>query len=126
MERYESESGGVWNLPELRAAGPPSGRGPVERIPLHQGRGSTVNLVRVLAPHGVPTEMHREHDEIMHILEGEGEFRIGDRVVPVKPGDVIVAPAGTPHGAKTGGLVLLSVFAPGQDMTNFDRVLVEE
>ena len=62
----------------------------------------------------------------MHVLEGEGEFRIGDRVVRVKPGDVIVAPAGTPHGTKTGGLVLLSVFAPGQDMANLDRVVVEE
>ncbi len=118
--------GGVWNLRELRAADQPVSRGPVVRIPLHQGRGSTVNLVRVLAPNGVPTEMHRDHDEIMHVLEGEGEFRIADRVVHVRPGDVIVAPAGTPHGAKRGGLVLLSVFAPGQDMANFDRVVVEE
>ena len=125
MMRTGSESGGVWDLRELRAADPPAGSGPVVRVPLHRGRGSTVNLVRVLAPTGVPTEMHREHDEIMHVLEGEGEFRIGDRVVPVKPGDVIVAPSGTPHGAKTGGLVLLSIFAPGQDMTNFDRVVVE-
>ena len=29
--------------------------------------------------------MHSDHDEIMHFLEGEGEFRIGDEVARVKP-----------------------------------------
>ncbi len=45
---------------------------------------------------------------------------------PLSPGDVVIAPAGTPHGAKSGGLVLLSVFGPGQDPASWDRVQVEE
>ena len=108
------QAGGVWNLKELKAANPLAPDEAVKRTPLRWGGHSTV-----------PTEMHEEHDEIMHIMEGEGEFRIGDRVVQVKPGDVVIAPAGTPHGAKSGGLVLLSVFGPGQDPANWDRVQVE-
>ena len=107
------QRGGVWNLQELKAANPLSPDEAVKRTPLRWGGNSTV-------------EMHTEHDEIMHILKGEGEFRIGERVVGVKPGDVVIAPAGTHHGAKTGGLVLLSIFAPGQDPANWDRVAVED
>jgi mannose-6-phosphate isomerase-like protein (cupin superfamily) len=120
------QPGGVWNLQELKEANPLSPDEPVKRTPLRWGGNSTVNLVQIQAPDGVPTEMHTDHDEIMHVLEGEGEFRIGDRVVRVKPGDVVIAPAGTPHGAKSGGLVLLSVFGPGQDPAHWDRVQVEE
>ena len=120
------QPGGVWNLQELKATNPLAPGEAVKRTPLRSGGNSTVNLVQIQAVGGVPTEMHAEHDEIMHILEGEGEFRIGDRVVRVKPGDVVIAPAGTPHGAKSGGLVLLSVFGPGQDPKHWDRVQVEE
>ena len=117
---------GIWNVRELKAANPPAPGEQVKWAFFHQGQYSTTNLVQIVDVAGLKRHIHREHDEIIQIVEGEGEFRVGDRVERVKPGDVIVAPAGTPHGAKTGGLVLLSVFAPGQDMTNFDRVVVEE
>jgi len=44
---------------------------------------------------------HRHHiiEEAMVILEGEGEYRYGETVYPVKPGDVIAAPAGAQEAA---------------------------
>ena len=32
------------------------------------------------------------------ILEGKGTIWLGDKEVPVKPGDLVIIPHGTPHG----------------------------
>ncbi len=40
--------------------------------------------------------MHRHHarDELFFILEGEGVTRLDDQTLPIRPGDLIAAPAG--------------------------------
>ena len=60
------------------------------------------------------------------MVEGAGAFRLGDDVREVKPGDVIVAPAGTVHGPTpdSPAFVFLSVFAPEFDPANPDREFV--
>jgi len=40
---------------------------------------------------------HRHHvmDELFYVIAGEGEYRWGEERLPVKPGDLVAAPAGT-------------------------------
>jgi mannose-6-phosphate isomerase-like protein (cupin superfamily) len=46
----------------------------------------------------VPKHLHPNTNEIQFILEGTGTVWLGDKEVPVKAGDLIVIPKGTPHG----------------------------
>jgi len=44
----------------------------------------------------VPLHLHT-YDEVGVAQEGTLEFQVGDQTLTVKPGDVVVIPAGTPH-----------------------------
>ena len=41
-----------------------------------------------------PRHSHRNNEEMFVILEGAGEYQLGDAIWPVQAGDVIAAPAG--------------------------------
>ncbi len=41
-----------------------------------------------------PYHRHHGNDELFFVLSGSGEYRVGDRRVPIKAGDCIGAPAG--------------------------------
>jgi len=59
---------------------------------------------------------HAGMDKVYHVLEGEGVFLLEGRALPMRAGDLLVAPEGVPHGVhNTGGgrLVVLAVLAPG-------------
>jgi mannose-6-phosphate isomerase-like protein (cupin superfamily) len=45
-------------------------------------------------------------DRIYYIMEGEGEFIINEKAVPVKAGDVIIVPKNTPYDYRNKGKVL--------------------
>ena len=58
---------------------------------------------------------HGGADKIYYVLEGEGDFTIGDEQRIAKQGMLIVAPAGIPHGVTNNGperLSLLVTIAP--------------
>src|SRR3954452_21869206 len=58
-------------------------------------RPSQTALIERSAPEGaMPPLYRREEDETYRVLEGEVTFFIDDDVVPARPGDVVVAPAG--------------------------------
>jgi uncharacterized cupin superfamily protein len=48
---------------------------------------------------GCPFHNHHIEEELFVILSGEGEYRFGPDRYPVKPGDVLGAPAGGPETA---------------------------
>lgn len=48
---------------------------------------------------GCPFHNHLVEEELFVILSGEGEYRFGPNRYPVKPGDVLGAPAGGPETA---------------------------
>lgn len=59
--------------------------------------------------------MHGPQDKFYFVLEGEGEFQVGDETRPGGPGMAVWAPAGVDHGVINRGsrrLVLLVGIAP--------------
>jgi len=53
--------------------------------------------VHVVPPGKRAFPFHRHHvaDELFFIVSGEGEYRWGNKVFPLRPGDIVAAPAGT-------------------------------
>src|ERR1041384_2492708 len=67
-----------------------------------------------------PGQIHRLHshaamDKLYYVLEGEGMFLLDGRDLPMRAGDLLVAPDGVPHGVSNNGaarLLVLAVLAP--------------
>ena len=67
-----------------------------------------------------PGQQHALHahaglDKVYQVLEGQGEFLLEDRSIPMEAGVMLVAPQGVPHGVRntgSGRLVVLAILAP--------------
>jgi mannose-6-phosphate isomerase-like protein (cupin superfamily) len=58
---------------------------------------------------------HADMDKVYSVVEGEGVFLLDDRELPMRAGDLLVAPEGIPHGVRntgTGRLLVLAILAP--------------
>jgi mannose-6-phosphate isomerase-like protein (cupin superfamily)/DNA-directed RNA polymerase subunit RPC12/RpoP len=58
---------------------------------------------------------HPASDELFYIVEGRGQFTVGDNQVMVDSGSVIYGPAGVPHGLVNSGdtgIVMTSLQSP--------------
>jgi mannose-6-phosphate isomerase-like protein (cupin superfamily) len=58
---------------------------------------------------------HTNMDKVYSVVEGEGVFLLEDRELPMKAGDLLVAPEGVPHGIRNTGaqrLLVLAILAP--------------
>ncbi len=67
---------------------------------------------------------HAVEEEIVYVVSGRGETRIGDDVYPLEPGMAVFTEPGVPHGVKTLGdepLVLISVFSPPVKPGAYDK-----
>jgi uncharacterized cupin superfamily protein len=53
--------------------------------------------VHIVPPGKKAFPFHRHHvqDELFFVVSGEGEYRFGEKIVPVRRGDIVAAPAGT-------------------------------
>jgi quercetin dioxygenase-like cupin family protein len=59
---------------------------------------------------------HAGMDKVYHVLAGEGVFLLDGSELPMRAGDLLVAPDGVPHGVRNTSaarLVVLVVLAPG-------------
>jgi quercetin dioxygenase-like cupin family protein len=74
-----------------------------------------------------PKHIHVTHDEIGYVLAGTGSVTIGEETRTVRPGDVWIIPANTPHGADFGDepVRVLFISSPIDDPDNQDRVWVD-
>jgi quercetin dioxygenase-like cupin family protein len=67
-----------------------------------------------------PGQMHALHshpgmDKLYLVVEGEGTFLLDGQELPMRSGDLLVAPQGVAHGIRNGGaerLLVLAVLAP--------------
>jgi mannose-6-phosphate isomerase-like protein (cupin superfamily) len=57
---------------------------------------------------------HADANEVQYVVEGTGSEWLGDKVVQLKPGDLLIIPKGTPHGGLTDGVKLMSFKTPPQ------------
>lgn len=58
---------------------------------------------------------HAGMDKVYSVVEGEGVFLLDGRELPMRGGDLLVAPEGVPHGVRNTGagrLLVLAILAP--------------
>ena len=58
---------------------------------------------------------HAGQDKAYLVVEGTGQFLLDGRAVPMRAGDLLVAPEGVPHGVRNTGserLLVLAILAP--------------
>ena len=58
---------------------------------------------------------HAGQDKVYQVIEGEGLFLLEGRELPMKAGDLLVAPEGVPHGVRNNSgsrLLVLAILAP--------------
>ena len=58
---------------------------------------------------------HAGMDKVYSVVEGEGLFLLEGQELPMRTGDLLVAPEGVPHGVRNTGqgrLLVLAILAP--------------
>ncbi|MBV9521723.1 MAG: cupin domain-containing protein [Alphaproteobacteria bacterium] len=73
------------------------------RLPLPEGRRSAEILregdveIRFYAPKGHDPQTPHDQDEFYVVAAGHGNFRVGEKVTPFAPGDLLFVPARAEH-----------------------------
>jgi mannose-6-phosphate isomerase-like protein (cupin superfamily) len=93
-----------------------------EYSPLKMGKSTIFESSRLLvglnafeAGQSHALHAHQGMDKVYSVVEGEGVFLLENRELPMRAGDLLVAPEGVPHGVKntgTGRLLVLAILAP--------------
>ena len=114
--------GNVWGLKEILTQNPISPGESVKRIPISEEEHFTVFLLQAQPNQRPYLHIHENHDELVYIIEGEGQFVIGDATKKVKLGDLLFFPKGTVHGPNIPVRgVRLSIYIPYFDPQKPDR-----
>lgn len=90
-----------------------------------RGQSASVNVWQLTSE--MPPHLHREHEEVIVVRSGRARARIGDQTIELGPGDAVLVPRDTVHGARVISeepMVGFSVFAPAFD--GKDRVPAPE
>ncbi len=70
------------------------------------------------------THKHDHEEEIIYVISGRGETKVGDQVLPLEPGVAVFTEPGLEHGVHNTGsepLVLVSVFSPPVRPGSYDK-----
>ena len=92
---------------------------PVKRMFICDMESMTANIA---SSSGDGSKLHTQpdHDEIVIVIDGEAEFKVGDEVYRVGPGDFVFIPRNTLHGRVrtiTDSMSALSIYSPFFDRT---------
>lgn len=67
--------------------------------------------------------LHADANEIQIVISGSGTEWLGDKQVALKPGMMLVIPAGTPHAGTTDpNLKIIAIKTPPQSPTDIHPV----
>lgn len=72
-------------------------------------------VVRLEPGKGHERHTHPDSDEVLYVVDGNGEQEIDDETQDISAGDMLYIPKGTPHGTVNTSwetLTLLAVYAP--------------
>ena len=72
-----------------------------------------------------PPHIHRRHEEVIYVLEGEMAFPVGDQTIRLGPSAAFVTPTGLPHTFSNGGdgrLRFLLTISPASHLGYFEAV----
>ncbi len=77
--------------------------------------GIPTGAVREVVGNGPSAHVHRQHEEVFYILEGELTFSIGDETLLAPKGTLVVVPRGARHSfsGKEGSRTLVFVIPGG-------------
>ena len=93
---------------------PADHRGDFFRVLQETERSQTAVMTVAPGRDAGPEETH-EADQILYVIEGQAEVRIGTELATAGPGALVTIPAGTPHHVRSTGAVplfFLTVYAP--------------
>jgi len=82
---------------------------------LFEGSGLLVGLNAFEPGQAHAPRAHAGVDKLYQVVEGSGEFSVGEHVSRLERGGLVFAPAGVAHGVKNvgpGRLLVLAVMAP--------------
>lgn len=59
-----------------------------------------ISIIEHKMPHGMapPLHIHKNQDEVFHILRGRMRFQVGNTTIIGQAGDILTVPKGIPHG----------------------------
>jgi quercetin dioxygenase-like cupin family protein len=78
------------------------------------GKNSMMTLNEI-KPGTAPWLHSHPHEQLTHILSGKAEFVLGDEVLTLKAGDLVLVPPHVPHSLKVIGdetVLNIDVFSP--------------
>jgi quercetin dioxygenase-like cupin family protein len=84
------------------------------------GAEQTLGVVTIHPGKRNPLHMHPNCEELLYVLEGEADHKLGDEMFHIKAGDVIRIPRGVPHWAEATGdgpVVAVISFSAGDRRT---------
>ena len=88
--------------------------------------GGSIGFLEVTSSpgYGPHRHIHRSHDELFYVLEGEFLFLVGERQISGSPGTFVFVPRGTVHAAKAIGTEpckVLIAYVPGGLERSFEE-----
>ena len=83
--------------------------GSFERLVLNEP--CSVKFLNVEAGKRFSLQTHAKREEFWRCIKGSGTATIGDKEIPMKEGDEVLAPVGTPHRLTggAGGITVLEI-----------------
>lgn len=64
------------------------------------GAKQTLGVVTIEPGKRNPLHLHPNCEELLYVLSGEADHKLGDELFKLKAGDVIIIPQGVPHWAR--------------------------
>jgi mannose-6-phosphate isomerase-like protein (cupin superfamily) len=93
---------------------PADHRGDFFRVLQETERSQTAVMTVAPGQDAGPEEAHAA-DQILYVIDGRAEVRVGKELATAGPGTLVTIPAGTPHHVRSTGAVplfFLTVYAP--------------